>query len=338
MRARRVLVTSMAVVGLGLVAALGAMYLDPARAAVGPLPGVALALPAETRSLTGLDVRRFVASPFYQRYGRTRQGRPHAFSDLEARTGLNPERDVDQVILAAGGAGTRQSATAIVVGRFDRYRLARSVETQKKVTTKMHEGVAVYLFREGSRGAQALAFLDDDVLVLGTQPEVESTVTSHVHGREGLKGNPALLELVQSVRPGATFWTVGDQTLLSQMPQTLPAPGGAGGSFTLPGLKSLVVTGDLEPSISFEAVAQAADEASARQLGDVVRGLIALASLQAAQKPELQQLASALTVTNEAARVRVNGRVTYELLDALQGRAPAGLVPPTSPATGAPIR
>ena len=32
--------------------------------------------------------------------------------------------------------------------------------------------------------------------------------------------------LLESVRPGSTFWMVGDQTVLSQMPKGIPAPGG----------------------------------------------------------------------------------------------------------------
>jgi hypothetical protein len=178
-----------------------------------------------------------------------------------------------------------------------------------------------------------VSFLDDDTLVFGTPAQVQQTMTNHKRGAGGLKDDRDLLALVQSVRPGATFWTAGDQSLLSQMPQGLPAPGG--GSLTLPGMRSLIVTGDLDPSVSFEAVAQAADENAARQLGDVVRGLIALATLQASQRPELQQLASALTVTTEASRVRVNGRVSYELLDALQRQmprsAPSRPAPPTAP-------
>jgi hypothetical protein len=327
MRGHRVVVLSLAVVAVGVMVALGALYLDPARAAVGPMPGLGLALPPQTRMVTGIDVRRFVASPFYQRYGKARQGRLQAFSDLEARTGLNPERDVDQLILSAQ---RDNGAAAIVFGRFDRKKVAHALETQRDVTTRTHEGGPLYLFSAGGPGASAVAFLDDNAIVLGTQAAVEQTVTSHVQGRGGLKGNPELLALVQSVRPGATFWTAGDQALLGALPQALPAPGG-GGSFTLPGMKSLVVTGDLDPSVSFEAIAQAADENAARQLGDVIRGLIALATLQASQKPELQQLASALTVTTDATRVRVNGRVTYELLDALQ-RTQVGANPPARPA------
>lgn len=328
MRGHRVLFVSFGVVAVGVLAALGALYLDPARAAVGPMPGVGLSLPRDTRMVTGLDVKRFVASPFYQRFSRARGQRPAGFADLEARTGINPERDVDQFLMSA----QRDSgAAAIAIGRFDRRRITRSLDAQKNVTATKHEGVPLYVFRAGVRGASALAFLSDDAIVFGSQPQVEQTVTSHVKGGGGLRENAELMGLLQSVRAGATFWTAGDQSMLSQMPSTIPMPGGGGGSMTLPGMKSLVITGDLDPAVSFEAIAQATDEAAARQLADVVRGLIALATLQASQKPELKQLASALTVTNEASKVRVNGRLSYELLDALQPMRPSPAPTPGAP-------
>ena len=332
MRGRRVVVLSLAVVAVGVMVALGALYFDPARAAVGPMPGVGLALPAQTRMVIGLDVRRFVASPFYQRYSKQALGPLQAFRELEARTGVSPERDVDQVLLATQ---KDSGAAFIVMGRFDRRRVTQNVQRQRGVTTVSHEGGPLFVFQAGGPATASLAFLDDEVLVMGTRGAVEQTVTSFVQGKGGLRGNPELLAVVQSVRPGSTFWTAGDQSLLGAMPSAIPVPGGGGASLALPGMKSLVVTGDLDPSLSFEAVAQAADETSARQLSDVIRGLIALATLQASQKPELQQLASALTVTTDASRVRVNGRVSYELLDALQRQmrpaAPARPGPPTAP-------
>src|SRR5512132_539919 len=120
MRGRRVLVMSVCVVVLGVIAALGAMYLDPARAAVGPMPGVGLALPSDTRMVTGIDVRRFVASPFYQRFARTQQQRPQVFRDLEARTGVSPERDVDLFLLSSQRSN---GGVAVLMGRFDRRRV-----------------------------------------------------------------------------------------------------------------------------------------------------------------------------------------------------------------------
>ena len=99
--------------------------------------------------------------------------------------------------------------------------------------------------------------------------------------------------LLETVRPGSTFWMVGDQSALAHMPKGIPGPGGDGQGMNLPPLKTVVVTGDLDPIVSFEATGEAADGASAQSLADVVRGFVALASLQASQKPELKQLADA---------------------------------------------
>ena len=150
---------------------------------------------------------------------------------------------------------------------------------------------------------------------------------SRTRGETPFKTNAALIGLVGKVRPGSTFWMVGDQSLLAGMPTSVPAPGASadGASVSLPSLKSLTVTGDLDPQVSLNVVGEAADDAAARNLADVVRGFVALMSLQAQQKPELRQLASAVTVATEQNRVLVSARLPYELLDALQPKAkPAG--------------
>jgi hypothetical protein len=147
----------MVVVGLGVAAGIGALYLDPARAAVGPVPAEGLVLPADARFVMGVDVKRLTASPFYKKQAALR---PDSFRDLEARTGVNPERDVE-TLLVAGGA--QHQGLALFVGTFDRARLARAIETEKKgqVTWKDVQGTTVYLFREGSKQPSAAAFLDD---------------------------------------------------------------------------------------------------------------------------------------------------------------------------------
>ncbi len=105
---------------------------------------------------------------------------------------------------------------------------------------------------------------------------------------------------------------------------SMPAPGapaGSGATLNLPTLRSLTVTGDLDPLVSLAITGEALDEPGARNLADVVRGLVALAAIQAQQKPELQQLASAVNVATEANRVLVTARIPYELLDALSAGA-----------------
>ncbi len=322
-RSRQVVFTSMTVVIVGALAALGVLVLEPARAAVGPLPGEGLSLPADARFVAGFDVKRLTESPFYQKYAQ-KGGRPDAFADVEARIGLNPERDLDQV-LVAGQEGNTGTGVAMVLGRFDRTKLMRMVEARKdEVTWKALSGTNVYLFKEGSRRAAALAFLDDRTLVIGTQAGVEATVASHTSGAAGLKGNKALLGLLEQVKPGSAFWMVGDQSLLKNLPNAIPAPQGGSGSVTLPNLQSLLVTGDLESAVSVSVTGETTDEAAAKNLADIVRGFAAFMVMQAAQKPELKDLGSAINVSTEGRRVLLSARFPYEMLDALEGqRGPA---------------
>ena len=322
-RSRSVVIASFTVVGLGLVAAVGALYLDPARAAVGPLPAEGLILPADSRFVMGVDVQRFVASPLYKRQAELMTtARPQAFAELEEKTGINPERDLDLVLMAGG----RERGVVLVRGRLDHYKLSRAIETSKKgVTTKKHEGVSMYLHDEGKTHATAVAFVGDDTVLLGSLPAVEATLTSHAQGSGGLKGNKELMALLQSVKPGSTFWMVGDQTLLAQMPKSVPNLGGGQGSsgspLGLPALKSVIATGDLDPEVALDLTLEAGTEADARNFADVVRGLVAMAALQSGQKPELKGLTSAISITTDANRVRLSAHLPYEMLDAMKPKA-----------------
>jgi hypothetical protein len=329
-RSRLAVLVSMIVVALGVLAGLGALWLDPARAAIGPLPAEALVLPADARFVMGFDVKRFTASPFYARYASERGMQPESLRELEEKTGLNPARDVDQIVVA-GTPDVRKGSPglALALGRFDLYKIGRTLETEGKVTGHNVDGVSVYVFKEEDAGSVALAFLDESALLFGPRSQVEAAVASRTRGEAPFKKNAVLMGLVEKVRPGSTFWMVGDQSLLAGMPTSVPAPGASGDGTTvsLPALKSLTVTGDLDPLVSLAITGEATDELAAKNLADVVRGFVALMSLQAQQKPELQRLASAVTVATEANRVLVSARVPYELLDALQAKAKAAAKP-----------
>lgn len=332
-KSRIVVLASTLIVGAGALTAVGALYLDPAQAAVGPLPAEGLALPADAQFVMGIDVRRFVASPFYARFGEEHAAaRPQAFAEMEEKTGINPERDVDAIYVAGRkGTGAKRhdgDGVVIVVGTFDRYKVSTAIESSHKgaASTKYH-GTPIYLFEEsrGGRKAGAVAFLDDHTLVMGSRTAVEQTIDVRSGDGQGLRSNVAMTALLETVRPGSTFWMVGDQSVLSHMPKGIPAPGGDGQAMSLPPLKTVVVTGDLDPVISFEATGEAADATAAQNLADVVRGFVALATLQASQKPELKQLASGVSVTTDATKVRIAARVPYELLDSLKPKKAAAV-------------
>jgi hypothetical protein len=324
-RSRWVLILALTVVVVGVVAGAGAIWMSSARAAVGPLTGEALILPKDSRFVMGFDVKRFTASPFYAKFAKERGMKPEALEQLEARTGLNPARDIDQIVIAGAGPGRKGSpGLAVAFGRFDLYRLGRAIETDGKGQGTSHEGVTVYSFADDEPRAVAVAFLDESSLLFGAKDEVLAAISSRTRNETPLKSNTALMALVEKVRPGSTFWMVGDQSLLASLPTAVPAPGASAdgaATMTLPALTGLMVTGDLDPQVSVAITGEAKDALAAKNLADVVRGLVAMASLQAQQKPELQQLASAVSVATEENRVLVNARFPYEVLEALQAKA-----------------
>ena len=324
-RSRWVLILAMSVVVVGVVAGAGAIWMSSARAAVGPLAGEALILPKDARFVMGFDVKRFTASPFYAKFAKERGMKPEALEQLEAKTGLNPARDIDQIVIAGSGPGRKGSpGLAVAFGRFDLYRLGRAIETDGKALGTNHEGVTVYSFADAEPRALAVAFLDESSLVFGAKDEVLAAISSRTRNETPLKGNTALMALVEKVRPGSTFWMVGDQSLLASLPTSMPAPGASAdgaATMTLPALTGLTVTGDVDPQVSIAITGEAKDALAAKNLADVVRGLVAMANLQAQQKPELQQLASAISVATEENRVLVNARFPYEMLEALQPKA-----------------
>ena len=331
-RSRLVFFAAMTVVVVGVAAGVGALWLSPARAAVGPLVGEALILPADAKFVMGFDVKRFAASPFYERFKAQRGMQPAALEELEAKTGLNPARDLDQIVVA--GTGVRGTGVAVALGHFDLYKLGRAIETSGKAQGTSYEGVTVYNFSEESKQPLSLALVDESTLVLGPTDQVTQALASRTRGETPLKTNTGLMARVEKIQPGSTFWMVGDQSLLASLPTSIPAPSASagGGSVALPSLVGLTVTGDLDPQVSVAVTGEAKDAAAAKNLADVVRGLVAMASLQAAQKPELSQLASAVSVATEENRVLVSARIPYETLDALQPKRPQAVQSTPEPA------
>jgi hypothetical protein len=322
-RASRFALLSSAVVMAGAGAAAAALLLAAKPAPSGPLPEIALVLPADARFVLGLDVRRFTASDLHKRY--TAPGtvsRPEVFKTLEALTGLVVERDLDRCIAAGMGPGR---GLAMLIGRFDPARLRRVLDgAAPRATRKTIGKTTFYVVRAGDSAEQALAILDGEAILMGSEPDLVTAVQSAAAHTTPLRANPALLAQIERVRPGATFWMVGDAAILS----SIPASATGGLALTLPGVQGVVVSADLTPDIDLSAVVDTASERDAKNLAATVRGLVGLLTFQSAQKPQLATLANAIHITPQGTVVLLEARLSYDLLDAL-GRGPSA--PPAAP-------
>jgi hypothetical protein len=324
-RSRRLIATAAAISVLGVGLAFSTRLTGTARAAVGPVPPEALALPADSSVVMGFDVRAMTSSQFYAKFsGDGEPGHVEALAELERKTGLNPERDIDSIVVAirAGalkaepGANRKpENALIFVTGRFDAARLESSVPESGRASREPRDGVTIYREATNKPNGGAIALLDAGILVAGDSASVDTFLANRLTGH-GLRDSQTLVSLLETVEPGSTFWAVGGPTVLSRVTSQVGGPVG-----NLPSVKQVVAYGHLDPEVGMTATAEAADEKSATKIADVLRGFSAMLSLQAGQKAELAQIADSISVATEADKVHVKATITHELLESLKKSA-----------------
>lgn len=329
-RSRVLVISTLSIVGLGLLIAFG-MRLALVRAAGGPLPPEALDLPPEVRSLLVLDVKRFVASPFYAKFGQP--GSPtrlQAFDDLKRTAGIDPERDIDRLVVGSLGS-TSKEAVALALGRFDSVRLDQTLTSATgRMVKTLVGGASLYRSSDPSRPPTAIAVFGPGTVALGSAGMVEGIVARR--GGGALKANTRLLALVERIGSAHTFWMVTDDSALSQLDRASRPAGTPSLPLGLPPFKNAVIMADFEPEVTLAVSAETADEQAARNLADMIKGFVALASLQAQQKPELAELSRAVTAATQGPRIDLSCRASYTLLDTLLTKRPK----PAAQPAGAP--
>lgn len=336
-RSRRLILTATAICALGIGFSFSSRLTGTARAAVGPIPPEALALPADSAMVMGFDVKALTGSQFYARFGGEGEpGRVEALAELERKTGLNPQRDIDSVVIAVRASalhagdvaepedaqtpesgkiirrkGHNDNALIFVTGRFDASRLEASIPEAGKVSKEQRDGVTIYREASGKSGG-AVAFLDAGILVAGDSASVETFLANRATGR-GIRDSAELVSLLERVEPGSTFWAVGGPSVLASVTSEVGAAAG-----NIPAVKQVVAYGHLDPSVGMTATAEAMDAKSATKIADVLRGFSAMLSLQAGQRAEFAQIADSISVATEDDKVHIKATISHELIESLK--------------------
>lgn len=325
-RSRRLILTAAAVSVLGVGVAFSTRLTGTARAAIGPVPPEALALPADSSVVMGFDVKALTGSQFYAKFGAEGEpGRVEALAEIERKTGLNPERDIDSVVVAirANAAETQadgarkhrpENALVFVTGRFDGARLEASIPDAGKAQKERRDGVTIYREATGKSNG-AVALLDSGILVAGDSASVETFLANRSTGH-GIRDSAQLVSQLESIEPGSTFWAVGGPSVLSRVTSEVGGP-----AANLPAVKQVVAYGHLDPEVGVTATAEASDAKSATKIADVLRGFSAMLSLQSGQRAELQQIADSISVATEDDKVHVKATITHELIESLKKSA-----------------
>jgi hypothetical protein len=172
-----------------------------------------------------------------------------------------------------------------------------------------YKGRQVLIAPQGGDGL-SLAFVDPGLVALGSTALVRRAIDLR-EGGESVRNNGEMMDLVRSLDRG-NVWAVGRFDALRAQ-ANLPARVAS----QLPPLTWFAVSGRVNGGLLGEIRAQTRDEASANELRDVVRGVIALGKLQADSHPELEVLLRSLQLGGTGSTVALSFELPADLIDLL---------------------
>lgn len=294
--APRILIAIIAV----LISATACRQLQPA---AGPRidPALATLVPPETSILVGARLDQLRNTTTYQRHF-SHISLPR-IDDFARETGLDPRRDLQEALFCSDG---RDRAVLIVRGKFSTGELEPKLENRGAKRSRYKS----YSLFGDERGG--VFFMNSSTALAGSMPALREIIDGRDHGSLGIP--KTLQPLIASLPADDQFWTVFNGSAIR-----LPVPDESNLG-NINHLARAVQTGavgaDLRSGLSLRAHAACTDDASAKQIHDMLKGLIGLGRLSTPDtQPDLLKVYDAIQVQQQGRDVNVSADVPQDLAD-----------------------
>jgi hypothetical protein len=317
-RTRLFLLVAVSVLVVGLGTGLVASYVGlPGLGIIGgDGPDELTYVPADVRLVAYADVHELATSELRQKM-RAFQVGPDGQNKFETETGIDIERDVDHVLAAAWGPqgnGPQGPPLVLAHGRFDTVRI-EGMAREHGATVEEYKGKRLVVMSTDGP-AVSVAFLEPGLVAFGAAALVRRAIDTNTDGG-GVRGNAEVMRLVKDVDDG-NAWAVAKFDALSagQLPREI--------SQQLPPINWFAASGHVDGGLR----------------GEVVRGFMALARMQAGQKAEFSELVNSLELGGQGTTVSIGFSIPANLLEQMGAghaarrrapRAPDAPAPPARP-------
>jgi hypothetical protein len=301
--------------GTGLVASYMGLPVSVFSRAAGP--DELQYVPADAAVVAYANVREVMDSQFRQRFKSLEPSQDQK-NEFEEKTGLNLEQDVDSIVAAVmpkDGMANNPAGSFLILAKA-RYQPARleALALEHGAQVSDYQGKRLLTHKDGSGDEVAFGFAEADLVVFGTLSSVKASLDARASNRN-VVSNSEMMKLVNEI-DNANAWAVGRFDAIASkagLPGEIAAQ--------LPAITWFSAAGHVNGGISGTLKAEAKDEATAKNLRDIMGGFIAMARMQAANKPGMQQLADSLVLSGDGSTVALAFSIPSEVLDVLEGLA-----------------
>lgn len=255
----------------------------------GPIDsGLAAFVPPDAQALAGVRIDRIRATPLYRKIAA--RNRLPAFPEFRAESGIDPDRDLQDVLLASDG----KSVLAIARGTFP-----------AKPPGELSGG-----------GRPAIAFVGTHTALAGPAPVVRAALDRYRSGRHSAPRD--LLARVEALPGDSQIWAV----TLGWSGASAEALGEMGNAANLDrilrSVESASLTADLRAGLHATATGDCRTDQDAKTLAESLQALLALARASVStRQPDMEHVFAGVRVTQAARSVKVTFEVPEDLAEKL---------------------
>ncbi len=294
--------------------------------------GPATIFPPECDFVLHVDLQKLLASPLLSKIDLKTQIEieNQDLSKIKSLLGFDPLNDLHT--LTVGFSLSDNEAMPVehwivrISGKFGHFNLPDLVKAKKKelenflLKSRTIQGVEVTVLRipldQDPKHMQTVGIARPagDTILAGDLRSIKRTLAAWAGKAPGLRANAKLMRMVSRLPGGTSFWLAGNvESILKKLKEKL-------GKLPmmpdkLPQIEGLLLTGSLEKDLAISATAWAADAQSAGLLGDLLRGLAALAQLAPIDEPLVKKAVRSIGVATKDLQVSVSATLPAELLN-----------------------
>ncbi len=319
-RTQRFMFLGVAVLVAGLGTGLVASYVGLPNLGImaGNGPVELAYIPSDATVVAFADVREIMDSGVRQKLLKLSPDGGSGADQFEAETGINIQRDVYRIVAAVSGVPDPSKARPLVLARgvFDTARIEAAIRA-KGGTVEQYNRQRLITF-ENSLG---LSFVEPDLALVGEPDAVKRAIDTKASGKN-VTENAGIMRLIRDFDNG-NAWAVAHVEAVTSS-NLIPAEVRQ----QLPPITWFAVSGNVDDGIRAVVRAETRDEAAANNLRDVIRGIVALARMQAGQHAELAEVVNSLELGGTGNTVSLGFSVPPAVIDLL-GKMRSGQAPPT---------
>ena len=327
-RTRYFVIVSLLVLGVGVGTGLLAYYVGlPTSASSGAGgPDELRFVPSNATLVAYANVQEVMTSSLRERVRRAMPTKPEGQRQLESETGINVETDIDRVVACIappldGASHLPGTGLVLARGRFDQVRI-EALMREHGANVEEYKGGRLIIAQAGPadtaapdprprrRETLSVAFIEPGLVGLGSAQLVRNAIDLKAGG-DNITANEGMMGFIKSLE-GGNVWAAGRFDALTSQAHL---PGDLAGR--LPPITWFSASAHVDGGLAGVLRAETRDDESASNLRDVVRGLLALAKMQAGSRPGLLAMVQSLQLGGTGKTVALSFEVPAEVFDLL---------------------